>query len=292
MGKRREREDVMLAYKLTEGRLKRFSHMPVFIQPKINGFRCRACFDSTGRPVLYSSTGLESKVAPHINEAIVKPLKDLADYTDLGVELDGELQGQDFWDTTQLCAVNRLKPHPEHERIRFKVFDLKVEGLPQSARFECLGELDLEQPLMRVSTYWEPHPSITTILKWCENFISAGDEGVIIRSLTNFYECKRSLYMLKYKPREEGVFPIYGWQEEVSQKGEAKGRVGALAFIAENGEFFTAGSGLRWASREELWQRRDEIDNGELEAVIRYQELTPYGVPQFPVVIQVRKKEN
>ena len=108
-----------------------------------------------------------------------------------------------------------------------------------------------------------------------------GGEGLMLRQPGSLYEGKRSHTLLKVKSFTDIEVAVVG---HLAGKGKHTGRLGALACVLPDGVRVDVGTGLTDAERE------SPPPLGAL-VTIRYQELTPAGVPRFPVYVSVRDYE-
>lgn len=113
--------------------------------------------------------------------------------------------------------------------------------------------------------------------------VAAGGEGLIIRDPNSAYEFKRSSSMLKVK----------GWHELEAEcvgvvvgKGKYIGMIGALECKMPDGQRFQCGSGLVDAQRG--WATECFVGK---QITVKFFELTPNGVPRFPIFKAVRDYE-
>ena len=278
------REGIMLCYPFEEKRLLKWA-APYFIQAKLDGERCRAmCFKDEVK--LISSEGNEFVHLPHINQALMK----LGLH---GVELDGELycHGMNFPDIHSICS-RKVNPHPEYALMEYHIFDI-VENYEQILRLKELEELrqhivecNCQEELKVVGSI--AVSTLDAIMEVFDDYIASGYEGFILREKNNIYQRKRSTTIMKFKPHQEDVYEITGFQEEVSISGVAKQALGAFLCRGDDSSTFAVGSGpaLTREARELLWKEKENLVGKYLQ--VKYQNLTPgRGVPRFPVALRV-----
>ena len=127
------------------------------------------------------------------------------------------------------------------------------------------------------------------LFRFVNHFIGLGYEGIMLRNSDGSYKRKRSPDLLKWKPQGEDDYKIVGYTEEVSIEGEPKDSLGALTCIGdeEDGEPFNVGTGpcLTRDARISLWRDKEQLIGKR--AVVKYQHLTKYGVPRFPVLLDI-----
>ena len=66
--------------------------------------------------------------------------------------------------------------------------------------------------------------------------------------------------------------------------------LGALVCKTADGTEFKIGTGFNASQRAKLWSMRDEL-KGQL-VKYKFQELSKYGVPRFPVFIELRDRRD
>lgn len=275
------RKGVMLCYPFEEKRLNKWG-FPVYVQPKLDGMRCRAVRMGNLDWTLLSSQCNIIESVPHINKALI----------DLNIpphiyELDGELytHGMNFND-----LVSRTKRtvdvHSDSSSVEYNVFDI-VSTKPFHKRLEDLRSLPMKRgPFKRVPTF--SASDLSAVLLLFEHFIEIGYEGMIVRHPMAPYEPKRSTFIMKFKPHKSDFYQIIGCKEEVSIKGEPKNRLGAFVCRSNDGVEFSVGTGLTEEQRTYYWDHIGPIIEGGYLCEVKYQNSTPgKGVPRFPVFVQV-----
>ena len=287
-----KRSGIMLCAPLEERRLpgtgwiNAWDSWPVLVQPKLDGERCRSVDDidydaGIDWPCLISSELNPFHSIPHINQAIV-------DQKVNQLELDGELyvHGMDF--PTIHSIVSRTKNlHPDYETMEYHVFDI-INNDPQFTRLSQLANLELKPPLKTVPTYVAD--SFGSVMDFYDQILSQGYEGIIIRKIDNFYTRKRSMEIMKFKPKKDDYYAIIGSIEEFSIGGEPKGRLGALRCIGRDGTPFRVGSGFTDEQRARLWDKKEELP-GKL-AHVQYQSVNTSGSLRFTVFLEIIEPES
>ena len=272
-----KREGIMLCYPFEEKRLLKWKP-PYLIQPKLDGERCRAIPIEGRRYILISSEMNSIKSVPHIVEALNKSVF-------WPEELDGELYVHDLPFEDIFSIVSRtVNIHPDYSQMEYHIFD-KVSLDPQAERLAIA-------PFCVPPIYAVPNfiaHNLEEIMKIYDELIEKGYEGMIVRHIGAVYVRRRSIYMMKFKPKKDDYYKIVGYKEEVSKNGRRKGRLGALICISDR-DTFSVGSGLTDDNRTYLWGIRTQLI-GKL-AHVKYQHITSKkGVPRFPIFIQVLEDE-
>ena len=289
------RKGVMLAKPYSE-RLLQGWPPNFYIQPKINGLRCRAQTCPGQKAKLFSSEGNEIISMPHISAA-------LSLWPTIS-HIDGELYKHGMpLQEIRSRVIRTAQLHIDYHSVQFHVFDL-IDIDPQDVR---LSKLDwefnswheysgYESCIQRVPTH--PNQNASTISGRLQQYLNQGFEGIILRQPAAFYEAtapKHSRFLLKLKPRQEAVCQILG--AFIAYTSDCyrlpKNTLGGL-ILSFNGKIFNCGAGkLTWDERQSLWDAYVKNPQAlqEQRAHIYFQELSTSGVPQQPV-LRYLSKEN
>lgn len=247
-----------------------------WLSPKLDGIR--AYWDGEG--TLWSRLGNAFAKAP-------------AEYLALlprGVPLDGELYlGPGRFNDT----VRAVKGSDGWDDLRYVVFDAPPKpstyrGLKASetAAIEGFG-YSYEERMAFASVWHDVVPlelctGVEHVWRALADAEAQGLEGVMLRQPGSLYEGKRSQTLLKVKTFHDAEAWVIG---HVPGKGKHKGRLGALKCeYGRSGVTFELGTGFSDAQREAPPAIGSRI-------TIKYQELTPAGVPRFPVFVAERDYE-
>ena len=270
------RSGVMLCYPFEEKRLARWNP-PYLVQPKLDGWRCRAV-RVQGTYLLLSSEENVIVSVPFVNESVDKLLS--------SNELDGELyvHGWSFEEIDSVCSRTR-NLHPDHDKMEYHVYDVVVGG-PQHVRSRAIPELNLKPPLFQVPTF--PCWTLDEVKKAYDRLVSMGYEGIVIRHIDNNYVRRRTPMMMKFKPKKKDTYLIVDWKEEISKDGAPKARIGSLIMSSQEGDIFGVGAGLNDDEKEDLWNRREELPG--MTAIVHYQHLTSKGIPKGTFDVEVMDK--
>ena len=244
-----------------------------FAQPKLDGIRCIARAEG-----LFSRQGQPITAVPHIH-ATLAPLFE----RDPDLVLDGELYNHDFReDFGEISSiVRKKKPTPEQlERaanlMQYHVYDLPSHGGVFGERNEHLDDLitQLDCPwIVRVDTV---HVGSADLLdELYGRWTGSGFEGQMIR-LDSPYEQKRSKHLLKRKTFLTREYPLVRFEEG---NGNWTGAAKRAILRNDDGSEFGAGMRGKYADLVKLMG----VEGGE--ATLRFFQLSPDGVPRFPVVI-------
>ena len=276
MATRRERTGVQLAERYTVTRMLRWKVPNVIIQPKYDGFRCRAVVNRYEEKTvtLYSSTGLELDCA-HVGEEM------LAANWPRG-EFDGEL----LHPTEPFSITQSLVKRPQERsaELVFVIFDV-ITHEPQLYRMEKLVSFDqVETEHVKISPWWVVPPYEQYVDKYLSMCVDAGYEGIVVRHpFTAYLEGKSTKAILKLKPRQEMLLKIVGSTEERTQEGVPKGTLGALLCTTTTDPpiAVSVGSGFTALQRAKFWQVREELVGCVVS--VYYQERTVAGSLRFPI---------
>lgn len=250
---------------------------PVDVQPKLDGIRALARWKS-GKVVLTTRIGTELSV-PHVQEALTKVLP--KDHV-----WDGELYAHNtpFPELVSLVKGSTRDPG-ERQKVSFHVFDLAHSNDPWRERKQELSRIPLTKYVKRVTPIAAYSDREVHALR--REFENKGFEGVMVRTLGGTYQPGvRSQHLLKAKSFEDDEFPIVG----VAQGTGA--HEGALVWICKtkDGKQFGATPKMSVSSRQRMFQevRKNFDDYRGKPLRVRYQELTPDGIPRFPTAIGIR----
>lgn len=265
---------------------------PLYASPKLDGVR--ALITGAGKLV---SRSLKPFPNPHVNKLFGAGLKGLD-----GELIIGSPTAKDVFRATS-GALQRETGEPD---VKFYVFDFwqrtlafkdVISRLPHSPKD---GIICVEQHLVK-----DP----IELLQYESDCLTAGYEGVILRSPDGMYKFGRSTLreqgMLKLKRFVDGEAEVIGIEEEMHNANEAKrnklgrterssakaglvgtGRMGALLVRdLATGVEFSIGTGFNAEDREAKWPKG---------TVVKYKSFK-VGVkdkPRFPVFLGRRMKED
>ena len=270
----------MKAVPFEEKRLSKW-HPPFIVQPKYDGVRCRAVPLQTGvkgnEYMLLSSEENILFSVPHLNEILSR--------LELRAELDGELycHGMSFEEIVSITS-RTINIHPDHKRIQFHCFDI-VNDQPQMRRQLLIEALRGLTPWIEVTPFYLCE-NLDDVLSAYDKIIERGYEGIIVRNVNAPYERKRSVWVMKFKPKKEDIYPIVAFQEETDKDGLPKGSLGAITCVSGDGNVFNVGSGFSAKQRQIFWEIKETLPGRS--ARIRYQHLTSgRAVPRFQVFMEI-----
>jgi len=256
----------------------------VFSQPKLDGIRC------IGKPDgLRSRNDKKIVAARHIETALAPIFKDYPD-----VVFDGELYNHELKDNFDkiISLARKGKPSQEDllesERyIQYWIYDIQDPTKTFEERDAFIQKCFIKYSSLRGVCTPVPTHEVKTreyLDALYESYRDDGYEGQMVRR-NGVYEFKRSMFLFKRKEFIDKEFEILG---VIEGKGNRSGGAGKLMFEIE-GKPFEANIKGGTALYERILRNPNEVI-GKM-ATVRYQNLTPKGIPRFPVCTVIRDYE-
>jgi DNA ligase-1 len=267
--------DPMLAGDYTKVKAKPTSG---YSQPKLDGIRCIA--NSKG---LWTRTGKTITSCPHIWEEVRFLLESNPNLT-----LDGELYNhelkQDFNKIVSLVRKTKFTDADLEESqrlVQYHVYDIHCSVNPDV--IFSIRNLEAQE---NITSFLEEYIHIvpTTFYNNQDEldelysaYTADGYEGQMVR-LDEKYENKRSKYLLKRKEFITEEFEVVSMEE-----GQGNWSGHTKRFILRLADGREVGAGVRGNQDQlgKLWESQET----PTWATLRYFDLTPDGIPRFPVVI-------
>jgi ATP-dependent DNA ligase len=257
---------------------------PCYGQPKLDGIRCIAIIEPSGKVTLWSRTRKPIFSVPHI----VKELSKLSKFCEgVPFSLDGELYVNKYRNDFEkiISLVRQQKPAPGHEDIQYWVYDMvsKADFENRTILISNLLKTVNSDTIVTVNTY-----KIEDAEHLDECFATAledGYEGLMARNIKGGYENKRSYNLQKVKEMQDAEYLITGVE---SGRGKREGQA-VLVLKTEEGLEFRASPKGNDAFRIRLLKDAKGVI-GKM-ATIQFQNLTALGVPRFGVAKCVRDYE-
>ena len=190
-------------------------------------------------------------------------------------EIDGELwtRREDFENISSI--VRDKVPSKAWKEVKHYIFEVP------HAKGDLFERLAKAKPYENEVIKILPQIAIKD-KKHLEDFHNAldkkGAEGVVVRDPNMPYINKRTSKALKVKRFKDAECKVLGYTEG---KGKFKGMIGAIKCLLDNGIDFKIGTGLKHKDR----QSPPEIGSS---ITFKYQNLTKYGKPRFPVYLRER----
>jgi len=265
---------------------------PVYASPKLDGIRC----------LIIDGVPVSRNLKPIPNKHIQNSLKALN-----LPKLDGELMLKSGDFNSVQSAIMSESGKPDFEYVVFDNFETEAYGYVK--RFVSIPNID--SPLVKkISNLFIESPK--QMEKQYDLWIGQGYEGAIIRDMRGIYKNGRSTlkqgWMLKLKTFQDAEAVIVGREELMHNNNEATtdklgqtvrsshkdnqeagDTLGSL-LVEYNGIQFKIGTGFDNAERARLWAMGDRL-NGKL-VTFKFQELSKYGVPRFPVYKGIRHEDD
>jgi ATP-dependent DNA ligase len=275
----------MLANKWEE----RHKHVsePFYVQPKLDGVRM-LLGKYNGKFLMLSRTGKEVKHMDHIGNEVKGLLKE-------GEFLDGEnySPNKTFEEITGLCRTTLQSSADGKDLggIKFFVFD-KFNLNSQNETFE-VRQNNLKKFFSKKFKNLEMvETKILHSKKFIEaehdKYVSQGYEGIMIRDRQGKYGlAERSNTLLKFKKFQTEEYEIVGANEGTGKDA------GTVVWVCKGGgglnpEFAVRPTGSL-AQRKQWFRSRDQYIGKML--TVKFQNLTEYGFPRFPVGLGIRDYE-
>lgn len=265
---------------------------PVLVSPKLDGIRC----------IIRDGVAVSRKLKPIPNRHIQERLAGLPDGLD-GELIVGEPTGPGVF-ARSTSGVMSADGEPD---FQFHVFDHLSDAPFHSRHAFAAAEAFVTDAPVTVVVH-ELTSSVGQLLTYEKEIVAEGYEGVMIRSTGGPYKFGRSTeregYLLKLKRFHDAEAIVIGKVERFHNANEATtdalgytkrsqskagkvgtGMLGALVCQLRGAGpdliAFEIGSGFTEAQRREIWAQKVV---GSL-VKFKYQELTPDGVPRFPVFL-------
>ena len=257
---------------------------PFLIQPKLDGVRMLVGRHE-GKLLMLSRTGKHVKHLDHIAQEL--------EWIPEGRFLDGESYNHDisFEEITGMCRTSLESSANEKslDKIQFHVFDtFDLKNLDES----------FEDRLSQMKTFFKRKmnhvkkvpttlgSSKDDVYDLHKEFVKNGYEGIMIRDPKGKYLLSdRSNHLLKLKSFETEEYKIVGAE---SAKGRDTGTVVWVCQTAKGQRFAVRPRGPM--DQRKRWLAEKDSHIGKM-LTVQYQNLTPDGLPRFPVGLTFRNYE-
>ncbi len=190
--------------------------------------------------------------------------------------LDGELWiARGRFDVLSGIVRRDVPDDADWQPVRYLLFDLPGAPGDFSQRLERLTRIvaDAGLPWLQVVPQWRVADRAELAVRFNE-VVAGGGEGLMLHRADALWTAGRSDALLKLSPFLDAEATVPG-------KGRHRGRLGALEVMDAEGRRFRIGSGLSDAARAAPPAIGAQV-------TYRYRELTPRGLPRFPVFVRVR----
>lgn len=272
---------------------------PVLVSPKLDGIRC----------IIKDGVALSRSLKLIPNRHIQKILGKF----ELN-GLDGEImiEGEDFNGVQSAVMSEDGEPNfTYHVFDSFNLEDAFFQRFDLVKRRIAAWALSPFMPILRLV----PHllaANQEELLAYESQFVKMGYEGLMVRSLNGPYKHGRSTLkegsLLKLKRFKDAEATITGFVERMHNTNEATknelghterssfksgmvptNSLGAL-IVQFNDKELEIGTGFNEEQRVNLWKTREDL-LGKL-VKFKYQDLSKYGVPRFPVYLGMRDERD
>lgn len=258
---------------------------PCYLQPKLDGIRCFAHLTADGEIRLISRSGKE----------FVQPFETLR------AQIAQFIKGDEIWDGElytpnltfeQITAACRKDTYRDtSELVEFHLFDIFAND---TETFKSRFNNRLIKIAMKLGDRVKPVETIMAdsreeAMEYYARCMENGFEGIMFRNLDGVYKAgHRSKDLQKYKEFIDAEFVITGAKEGT---GSDAGTVvwECRTGDRENTQYFDVRPRGTIAQRKEWWDNHKQYIGQQL--TVRYQNLTEYGIPRFPVGIAIRDYE-
>ena len=270
-----------------------------YASSKLDGIRCFILVTEQGSISYLSRSGKPIKNMSHITRELItskwykEHLKhNNSNSTAVRYVLDGELFNNDMPFNEIASLVNRSD------------YDESIDHLIQFHMYDFIDLTNKEQPFPeRLESFWkhsnsktvgksiylvEQHPvsSEEALMALFNQHVADGYEGTMLKSNAPYVFGKRSNSLLKYKEMEFEEFEII--DIKLAENDDTKVQA---TLKAANGSLFDVGT-IK-GNREEVYQKyyvnRESLIGKWV--TVQYQTLSSYGIPMFPVLIDIRDGE-
>lgn len=253
---------------------------PCHLQPKLDGVRLLVCKDN-GTVRMISRTGKTMEDHPLLARIRIECEAVLQDDT----WFDGELylHGSSFEDIVSICRTTKTNVDDDRH-IEYHVYDLICSETFEN-RYKKLCDM-IDSTLKHIKRV--PSIRVHTLDEFFDThtkYVFDGYEGTMLRNSSGIYEHKRSKHLQKYKDFQEDEFKIVDAKEG---QGNDVGTIICRCTTSSGDTFWVRPKGDR-KYRTDLFEQRNSLV-GQMMTV-QYQNLTPAGVPRFPVGKCIRDYE-
>lgn len=259
----------------------------VYHQPKLDGNRV-VLIDSKAM----SRNGKEYPNCEHVINDILK----LDPHFFNKWVIDGEMMGDLGFDKSS-GALRRIN-EKNREKATFTYWAFDMVSRDEWNRRKTVS-LEERLPNLRVNvslinsefikvvpTGVLKNPTHAKIMELCDEYVSQGFEGAMVKDPKSPYVFKRGKNLLKVKKFFDIDMTVDGFYEG---KGKHKGRLGGL-LVTEGKISCKVGSGFDDIQRDDIWKNQKKWFGAVVQ--IQYQDKTKDGSLRFPVFIMRRKDKE
>jgi DNA ligase 1 len=251
------------------------------LEPKLDGVRMLLYVTSVGVTTAFSRNGKVYENFSHIEEQVAKASSAFIGIRELedGFVLDGEVTSDSF---QALMKQARRKTKAKAEDAVYNVFDIiplrdfanGFWNAKLTTRLKILGKVRPWVDQMPNVDYL-PHLDVdldteagkNQMDRYAQDSVRGGFEGIMIKEYAAPYECRRSMFWMKWKPTKTFDLTITDVEEGT---GRNAGRTGALVCKGyDDGKFIQSnvGSGMSDEQRDDYWINR-KVMKGQIAEVM------------------------
>ena len=248
------------------------------LEPKLDGVRVIlvAIHSDFGDVTVtcYSRNGKVFENFGHIEEQIRNNFTKIARVNNAflnGFVLDGEVIGNTF---QELMRQARRKTDVQADDSVFNIFDIVPldsfrEGVWKTGLAKRIDILNSMRPIVDLMPNVELLPHIMVdldtaagrdqLMRYAKDMVNTGFEGIMIKDMDAYYECKRNTSWMKWKPVCDYDLTVIGIEEGT---GKNVGRMGALVCegIDDNKHItVNVGSGYTDEERQAYWDNKTSV---------------------------------
>jgi ATP dependent DNA ligase domain len=208
--------------------------------------------------------------------------------------LDGELYAKELkFEEIQATVMDKLPDEKAWKRLKFHVFDVPEASGGLLDRLEILAKFLKNEPNQNLIIIKQiKMRDNAQFLKFTEDIIVKGGEGAVVREPNTPYERKRSKNAFKFKKFKDAECEVIAINKGSGKYVKFAGSLTCKALGGKDdeekagepksGTIFKIGSGL---SDE---QRTNPPNIGSI-ITYKFQNLSSYGKPRFPIFLRVRE---
>jgi len=259
------------------------------ISLKIDGVRAVLIFNE-GTPVFYTRNGRIIDGLVELGKSVQKLNQDYV--------YDGELLSDNFSSTVKITASD-----DEKRGLTFHIFDrvLKTDFMSGRSVQPCLErkltlKSEVDNKLLKFVPILYTGKDVSLIDSLLDEYVAAGEEGIMVQPADSPYETKRTKNLLKVKKFHTADVLAMSLEEGT---GANKGRLGAVIvkFYGPDTREYTCrvGSGFTQNDREFYWKNPDALVGKIIEIgyfeLSRNQNNEDYSL-RFPTFKNIRTDKN
>lgn len=196
-------------------------------------------------------------------------------------EIDGELWTKRGDFENIISIVNQQEAHEGWREIGYYIFEVPHQKGGLLKRLEILKAWLVKNPNDFIKIIPQKRCKSSQHLKQLLDEVEAkGAEGLVVRNPETPYMDSRSNSSLKVKKSSDDECVVIGYTKG---NGKFEGLVGALLCEWKENKTLKIGSGLSVEDRKNPPKVGDEV-------TFKYNGLTKYGNPKYPVFLRVRER--